>query len=156
MDLGTACSEYQDRVIGDLPCRRLQCDEIWSFCYAKEKNVPPEREGIFGYGDVYTWTAIDAQTKLVPCWLVGERTGADAAAFIEDLAGRLRNRVQLTTDGHKAYLEAVEGAFGGDVDYSVLQKLYGTAPEAAKGRYSPAVCIGARKERIEGKPIPST
>src|SRR5215218_2498363 len=125
IDLGSACSEYQDRVMRDLPCKRLQCDEIWSFCYSKQKNVPPKHEGQFGYGDVYTWTAIDADTKLVPCWLVGERNGADAKAFIDDLAGRLHNRVQLTTDGHKPYLEAVEGAFGAGVDYAMLIKLYG-------------------------------
>ena len=147
VDLGTACSEYQDRVMRDLDCKRVQCDEIWSFCYAKERNVPIELQGQFGYGDVYTWTAIDADTKLVPCWLVGERNSSDAAAFIEDLAGRLRNRVQLTTDGHKPYLEAVEGAFGADVDYAMLVKLYG-AEAGSERRYSPAVCIGAEPRTI--------
>src|SRR5437764_7932417 len=123
VDLGAACSGYQDRAMRNLPCKRLQCDEIWSFCYAKQKNVPEELQGQFGYGDVWTWTALDADTKLVPCWLVGERSGADAVAFIDDLAGRLANRVQLTTDGHKPYLEAVEGAFGGAIDYAMLIKL---------------------------------
>jgi IS1 family transposase len=151
IDLGSACSEYQDLVMRDLPCNRLQCDEIWSFCYSKQKNVPLKHEGQFGYGDVYTWTAIDADTKLVPCWLVGERNGADAQAFIDDLAGRLRNRVQLTTDGHKPYLEAVEGAFGADIDYAMLIKIYGPEPGGER-RYSPAVCSGAEKRVIQGRP----
>lgn len=154
VDLGTVTSEYQDRVMRDLDCKRVQCDEIWSFCYAKEKNVPIELQGQRGYGDVYTWTAIDADTKLVPCWLVGERNSSDAAAFIEDLAGRFRNRVQLTTDGHKPYLEAVEGAFGADVDYAMLVKLYG-AESGSERRYSPAVCIGAEPRTIQGRPDPA-
>src|SRR5215210_7980694 len=154
VDLGSACSEYQDRSMRNLPCKRLQCDEIWSFCYAKEKNVPLELQGQFGYGDVWTWTAIDAQTKLVPCWLVGERSGADARVFIDDLAGRLANRVQLTTDGHKPYLEAVEDAFGADIDYAQLVKLYG-AEAGSERRYSPAVCIGAEPRRVQGNLDPA-
>ena len=110
VDLGRACAEYQDAVLVDLPCRHIQCDEIWSFCYAKEKNVPEEHQGRFGYGDVWTWTALCAETKLVPTWLVGERTAFDAEVFMRDLASRLTNRVQLTTDGHRAYLNAVETA----------------------------------------------
>ena len=153
VNLGAACSEYQDRAMRNLPCKRLQCDEIWSFCYAKEKNVPIHHQGEFGYGDVWTWTAIDADTKLVPCWLVGERNGADAKAFIDDLASRLANRVQLTTDGHKPYLEAVEGAFGADIDYAMLVKLYGAEPGAER-RYSPAVCIGAEPRVVQGRPDP--
>jgi len=101
VDVGAACADYQDRTLRGLPCRRLQCDEIWAFCWSKQKNVAPEHEGLFGYGDVWTWTAIDADTKLVPCWLVGERTVDDATMFVADLAGRLAHRVQLTTDGHK-------------------------------------------------------
>jgi len=153
VDLGTACSEYQDRVMRNLPCKRLQCDEIWSFCYAKEKNVPDDHRDQFGYGDVWTWTAICADTKLVPCWLVGERNGADAEIFIADLASRLASRVQLTTDGHKPYLEAVEGAFGADIDYAMLIKLYGPEPGEEK-RYSPPRCIGTETRVVMGKPDP--
>lgn len=151
VELGAACSEYQDRTLRNLPCKRIQCDEIWSFCYAKEKHVPAKYQGQFGYGDVWTWTAICADTKLVPCWLVGERTTADATAFISDLAGRLASRVQLTTDGYKSYLTAVEDTFGADIDYAMLVKLYGTDPEGEK-RYSPAKCIGTETHIIQGKP----
>src|SRR3954454_11222923 len=115
VDLGQACAEYQDRVLRDLPCTDIQCDEIWAFCYSKQKNVPQEHRGTFGYGDVWTWTAICADTKLVPTWLVGERTVDDADVFMRDLARRLSHRVQLTTDGHRPYLRAVDGAFGLDV-----------------------------------------
>ena len=151
-ELGAACLDYQDITMNNLPCRRLQCDEIWSFIYAKAKNVPQEHQGEFGYGDVWTWTAIDAQTKLVPCWRVGNRDGAEAYHFMKDLAGRLANRVQLTTDGHKAYLEAVEGAFGADIDYAMLIKLYGQAPVEGQRRYSPAECIGTETRIIQGNP----
>ncbi len=154
VDLGKACSEYQDEAMRNLPCKRLQCDEIWSFCYSKQKNVPAQREGEFGYGDVWTWTAIDADSKLVPCWLVGERNGEDAEAFISDLASRLRHRVQLTTDGLKAYLEAVEGAFGSEIDYAVLHKLYGRDPKADETKYSPAKCNGIDIRPIQGNPDP--
>jgi IS1 family transposase len=151
VDIGNACSEYQGKVLRKLPCRRLQCDEIWSFCYAKEKNVPENKKGQFGYGDVWTWTAICADTKLVPSWIVGNRDAETAAAFIEDLASRLSHRVQLTTDGHRAYLEAVEGAFGCEIDYAMLVKLYGSDPEREK-RYSPARRISTRTEVIAGHP----
>jgi len=152
-ELGEACQRYQDEHLRNLPCRRIQCDEIWSFCHAKEKNVPDEHKGEFGYGDVWTWTALCADTKLVPCWLIGRRGTADATAFMSDLAERLSNRVQLTTDDHRAYLEAVERAFfGDDIDYAVLQKLYGPEPEGQK-RYSPAKCVGADARRITGQPI---
>lgn len=151
VDLGKACEAYQRRVLVNLKCRRIQCDEVWSFCYAKAKNVPQEKRGRFGYGDVYTWTAIDADTKLAVSWLVGERDAGYAAEFINDLASRLATRIQLTTDGWKPYLEAVEGAFGADIDYAQLVKLYGEAPEGEK-RYSPAQCLGARKEIINGFP----
>src|SRR5437870_3637874 len=138
IDLGQACSEYQDVVMRDLPCERVQCDEIWSFCYSKQKNVPLNHVGEFGYGDVWTWTAIDADTKLIPCWLVGERNLEDAVAFIDDLAKRLAKRVQLTTDGHKPHLKAVEAAFGADIDYATLTKLYGKMPAkpTTENRYS--------------------
>ncbi|HEY3373531.1 MAG TPA: IS1 family transposase [Candidatus Aquicultor sp.] len=151
VDLGNACSDYQDKVMHDLPCKKLQFDEIWSFVYAKQKNVPEEHQGEYGYGDVWTWVALDADTKLVPSWLVGERNTADARAFVADVASRLRNKVQLTTDGYKPYLEAIEKSFGGDIDYAVLHKLYGTEPETQK-RYSPAHCIGAEVKVIAGNP----
>ena len=151
VDLGQACAEYQNLVMRNLTCRRIQCDEIWSFCYAKEKNVPEDKRGRFGYGDVWTWTAICADTKLVPAWLVGPRDGTTAKIFIDDLASRLRHRVQLTTDGFKAYLEAVEDIFGADIDYAMLVKIYGLDPEVEK-RYSPSKCIGAERVRVTGNP----
>lgn len=153
VDLGAACSAYQNKHLRNLTCQRIQVDEIWSFTYAKAKNVPTAKAAPDGAGDTWTWTAICADTKLVPSWLVGGRDGEYALAFIDDLRQRLANRVQLTSDGYKAYLEAVEEAFGDDVDYAVLQKLYGTAPEA-QTRYSPAKCIGVRSDDITGSPDP--
>jgi IS1 family transposase len=135
----------------NLTCKKLQCDEIWSFVYSKAKNVPEAHNGQFGYGDVWTFTAIDADTKLVPCWTVGVRDATCASEFIADLRDRLANRVQLTTDGHKMYLEAVEHAFGSEIDYAQLVKLYGQDLETEK-RYSPAKCISAEKQIIQGKP----
>ena len=151
LDLGKACAEYQDKAFHGLTCKRLQCDEIWSFCYAKEKNVPKEKKGQFGYGDVWTFTAICADSKLVPSWHIGRRDIANATIFMQDLAGRLKNRVQLTTDGHKMYLNAVEDAFGGDIDFSQLIKIYGHNPEN-EVRYSPAECIGTEINNIAGNP----
>jgi len=116
-DAGEACAKYQDEAMRNLTCKRIECDEIWSFVGMKEKNVPEELKDVLGYGDVYTWTCVDAETKLVPCWHVGTRDAVSAKAFISDLASRLANRVQLTTDGHKAYIEAVEEAFGRDIDF---------------------------------------
>jgi IS1 family transposase len=153
VEVGEACAAYQDAQLRNLRCKRIQVDEIWSFVGAKQKNVPQHRRG--SAGDVWVWTAIDAETKLVPSWLVGGRDSQYAMAFMDDLARRLANRVQLTSDGHKAYLEAVEGAFGADIDYAQLVKLYGEAPESMKGRYSPAECIGCHKTRIEGDPDPA-
>ena len=153
-DAGEAFSDYQDRTLRNLKCRRIQVDEIWSFVYAKAKNVPTAKAAPPEAGDIWTWTAIDADTKLVPSWYVGARDGAAAQHFIGDLALRLANRVQLTSDGHKPYLEAVEQSFGADIDYAMLVKIYGEAPETAKGRYSPAECVGARKAVVEGKPDP--
>jgi IS1 family transposase len=155
VDAGQAAAWYQDRVFVNLTCKRIQVDEIWAFVHCKQKNVATAKRQDLAYGDVWTWTAIDADTKLIPSWLVGGRDSDYAMAFMDDLASRLANRVQLTSDGHRAYLEAVEGAFGGDVDYAQLVKLYGAASENAKGRYSPGECIGARKERIEGNPDPA-
>ncbi|MCL2122904.1 MAG: IS1 family transposase [Desulfovibrionaceae bacterium] len=151
--VGTACAAYQDETLRGLTCKRIQCDEIWAFCHAKEKNVPAEHKGEYGYGDVYTWTALCADTKLVPSFLVGKRDASYAQIFIDDLASRLNNRVQLTTDGHKAYLEAIEGAFASEVDYAMLVKLYGTPQGAGdQRRYSPAECSGVITTVISGKP----
>lgn len=151
-DVGTACTEYQNKVLVKLPCKRVQCDEIWSFVGAKQKNVA---QGAAGYGDVWTWTAICADTKLVASWMVGNRDGQAAAAFMADLAPRMANRVQLTTDGHKAYLQAVEDAFGADVDYAMLVKLYGE-PKGRENerRYSPGECCGTIKGTVQGCPNP--
>jgi IS1 family transposase len=154
VDAGQAAAWYQDRVFVGLTCKRIQVDEIWAFVYAKQKNVAHAKKAPADAGDVWTWTAIDADTKLIPSWFVGGRDSDAAIIFMDDLRSRLANRVQLTSDGHKAYLEAVEGAFGGDVDYAQLVKLYGPSSELAKGRYSPAECIGARKTPIEGSPDP--
>jgi len=151
VELGAACSEYQDKAFRNLKCKRIQCDEIWSFIGCKEKNATPEKKA-HGYGDVWTWTAMDSESKLVPCWLVGNRDASVAYHFMHDLAGRLANRVQMTTDGHKPYLSAVEDAFGADIDYAMLIKLYGNAPEGGEVRYSPAKCMGARKTVVSGKP----
>ncbi len=151
VELGAACSEYQDKVFRSLSCKRIQCDEIWSFVGAKEKNVTSDQKRE-GWGDVWTWVALDSDTKLVPCWFVGTRDAGAAYHFIHDLAGRLANRVQLTTDGHRAYLSAVEDAFGADIDYAMLIKIYGNAPEGGETRYSPAVCMGTRRAAITGKP----
>ncbi|MHC4402328.1 MAG: IS1 family transposase [Planctomycetota bacterium] len=154
VDLGQVCSDFQDRTLRNLKCRRLQLDEIWSFCYSKEKNVPDDKRDEFGYGDVWTWVAIDAESKLIPSWLVATRDGGCARAFVDDLASRLANRVQLTTDGLRAYLDAVDGAFGGQVDYAMLVKLYGPDPEGEK-RYSPAKCLGCSRMPISGRPDPA-
>lgn len=152
VDVGTVCANYQDKVMRSLPCKRVQCDEIWSFCYAKAKNVSPKHQGVFGYGDVWTWTAIDADTKLVPCWHIGRRDGRAAYEFINDLASRLAHRVQLTTDGHRPYLEAVESAFGCEIDYAMLVKIYGKPQEEI--RYSPAEVLDIQCTTITGNPDP--
>jgi IS1 family transposase len=152
-DAGQAFSEYQDRTLMNLNCKRLQVDEAWSFCYAKQKNVPAAKAAPEGAGDIWTWVGLDAQSKLAVSWYVGGRDSEAAMIFMDDLAKRLANRVQLTSDGHKAYLEAVEGAFGSDIDYAMLVKVYGESQEGQR-RYSPAVCTGAIKHRVEGNPDP--
>src|SRR2546427_3583188 len=153
VDLGTACATYQNEKLRNLPCKRVQCDEIWSFCHAKDKNLPKALKGKFGFGSVWTWTAICADTKLIVSWLVGERSAPYAIKFIADLASRLSHRVQLTTDGHGPYLQAVEGAFGSEIDYAMLEKLYTAPPqEGATTRYSPAQCCGTRPHRVMGNP----
>jgi IS1 family transposase len=152
IDAGKFCAAFHDDNVRGVSAKRIQCDEIWSFTYAKQKNVKTAVDAPEWAGDTWTWTGIEADTKLIVSWLVGGRDGEYAMAFMDDLRSRLANRVQLTTDGHKAYLEAVEGAFGGDVDYAVLHKVYGASPESAKSKYSPADCIGTQKHRIEGEP----
>ena len=155
-DAGQAFSEYQDRVLVNLPCKRVQVDEAWAFCYAKQKNVSTAKAAPEGAGDIWTWVGLDADTKLIASWYVGGRDSEAAATFIDDLAPRLASRVQLTSDGHKAYLEAVEGAFGGNVDYAQLVKLYGSEGGVSSDkRYSPAECTGIRKRSVEGKPDPA-
>ncbi len=153
-EVGQACASFQDGALRGLPCKRVQADEIWSFCYAKAKNVPEEKKGVLGYGDVWTWTAICADTKLLVSTFVGRRDLECARIFIDDLASRLSNRVQLTTDGHKPYLQAVEESFGCAIDYAVLIKQYGGegSNKHPETRYSPAECTGIRKETITGSP----
>ena len=153
-DVGTACARYQDEHLRDLTSNLIQCDEIWSFCYAKAKNVPEHMRGKAGVGDVWTWVALDAETKLVASWLVGARDAGYAYEFLSDLKARLLNRVQLTTDGHGVYLRAVEDVFGRDIDYAMLVKLYGQEPQGEK-RYSPAVCLSATPRPISGNPNPA-
>lgn len=151
VDAGIVCAEYQSEHLVDIKSKRVQCDEIWSFCYSKEKNVAPADKGILGYGDVYTWTAIDADSKLAISWLVGRRDYEYAEAFMSDLASRLSDRVQLTTDGYGCYINAVEKMFGGAVDYAMLVKIYGDDSNAQK-RYSPASFVSAEKRTMAGNP----
>lgn len=153
VNIGAACARYHNENVRGLTCRRVQADEIWSFCYAKDKNVPAAMKGRPGVGSVWTWSAIDADSKLIVSWLVGSRDAGYAHEFMQDVASRLANRVQLSTDGLRLYLEAVEDAFGSAVDYAQLVKIYGEAPESEK-RYSPAECIGTRKIEISGSPDP--
>ena len=153
-DAGTAAAQYQDTTLRNLPCKRIQCDEIWQFCYAKDKNVPPEKQGQFGFGSVWTWVSLCADTKLVPCWFVGTRDAGSAYQFVHDLASRLRSRIQLTTDGLRVYANAVESAFGADVDYAMLVKMYGADPREDEARYSPAECTGCQSVAVSGDPRP--
>ena len=152
-DVGLASGLYQAQTLVNLPCKRVECDEIWAFCYQKEKNVAPADKGVLGFGDVYTWTAICADTKLIASYMVGKRDADYASSFMNDLASRLANRVQLSTDGHKPYIEAVEGAFGRDVDYAMLVKQYGRpADEQGPRRYSPSEFVSAEKITVCGSP----
>jgi len=153
-DAGKAFSDYQDRTLRGLTCKRVQVDEIWCFVYAKQKNVATAKAAPEGAGDIWTWTAIDADTKLIPSWYVGARDAYAAQAFIGDLASRVSNRMQLTSDGHKPYLEAVEQSLGADVDYAMLVKVYGE-PVGAVGRYSPGECVSTEQRRVEGRPDPA-
>ncbi len=152
MDLGTAATEYQDDVLRNLDSKRIKCDEIWAFCYSKQKNVPDEHVGEYGFGDVSTWTAIDADSKLVPSWLVGERTLADAYPFVDDLRSRLKGRIQLTPDGLRLYMDVVDALMRDRVDYATLHKLYGATHD--ERTYSPARCQGIEKRVVMGRPHP--
>jgi len=154
IDAGTVCAAFHDAKVRGVKSKRVQVDEVWTFTAAKAKNVPSMKRPVDGAGDTWTWTALDADNKLIVQWFVGGRDSYSAKLFIDDLASRLANRVQLTSDGLRAYLDAVEDAFGADIDYAQLVKLYGESPEAEK-RYSPAECIGCRKTRIEGSPDPA-
>jgi IS1 family transposase len=150
-EIGTACERYQNSALRNLPCKKIQCDEIWQFCYAKQKNVPSAKQGQFGYGDVWTWVALCADTKLICTYKIGTRGASTAYAFMHDLAARLANRIQLTTDGHRVYVDAVESAFGSQIDYAMLVKIYG-ADRDNEARYSPAECMGCRTIPISGDP----
>lgn len=154
VDVGAACGQYQYQTLRNLPCKNIQVDEIWSFCYSKQKNVETAKAPVEGAGDVWTWTAICADTKLIPSWFVGGRDAEYAEAFLFDLATRLRNRVQLTSDGHRSYLKAVQGVFGLDIDYAMLVKTYGDSPDKEK-RYSPPECVSITKKIVSGEPNPS-
>jgi IS1 family transposase len=153
LELGAAVTRFQNETLVNLPCQRLQCDEIWSFVGKKDKMLSADEKNTFGIGSVWTWTCIDADTKLIPSWLVSTRDSGAAFEFMSDVASRMRSRVQLTTDSHKPYLRAVDGAFGLDVDFAVLTKIYG-ASEGAEKRYSPPVCLGTECKTISGDPDP--
>ena len=153
VDAGGACADFHHNTVREVNSKRVQCDEIWSFCYAKKKTVEYAVSALEGAGDVWTWTALDSDSKLIISYLVGGRDSGYALEFMDDVRSRLADRVQLTTDGHKVYLEAVEGAFGGDVDYVQLVKLYGNAPKDEQVRYSPVTCIGVRREQVSGRPV---
>ena len=152
IDAGKVCADLHDELVQGVTACRVQCDEVWSFTYAKQKNVATAKAAPQVAGDTWTWTALDADSKLIVSSMVGGRDAEYANAFMDDVASRLANRVQMTTDGHKAYLEAVEGSFGADIDYAQLIKVYGNAPETFKGRYSPADCTGIVKRTVEGQP----
>jgi IS1 family transposase len=151
VEAGKACAEMHDEMVRGVKAKRVQCDEIWTFNYCKQRTVATAKKAPEDAGDLWTWTAIDADSKLIISYLVGDRSGQAAIELMDDVRGRLTDRVQISTDGHRAYLEAVEGAFGGDVDYAQVIKQYGPTPSPA-GRYSPAECTGIRKVSVEGNP----
>jgi len=154
VDLGRSCVAFHNEKVRNLSCEVIQCDEVWSFCYAKEKNIPPAKRRMPGYGDVWTWTALDSDSKLIVSWRVGDRDAGTGTRFMRDVAARLANRVQLTTDGHRAYLRAVEAAFGGEVDFAQLNKIY-RQDRDGEARYSPPVCVGCETKVVEGDPDPA-
>jgi IS1 family transposase len=151
-EAGEACLAYHDENVKGLNCKKIQCDEIWAFCYAKEKNVHTAKSAPTFAGDLWTWTSICADSKLICNWFVGGRDADFGKLFMDDLAARLNSRVQMTTDGHKVYMQAIEGAFGAEIDYAQLVKMFGNSPESAKGRYSPAECTGIKKTPKIGTP----
>lgn len=151
VELGETCSAFQNQAIRNINSKRVQADEIWSFVYARRDNVPEEKKGVFGFGDVWTWTAIDADTKLMLSWYVGRRDAESAHAIMQDVASRLANRVQLTTDGLRLYFEAVDAAFDGEIDYATIHKIYGTDPKAEK-RYAPPICLSCETKTVVGRP----
>ena len=154
VDLGATCGEYQDEQLRGLRCKRIQADEIWSFCYAKDKNLPDHMRGKPGVGSIWTWVAMCADTKLAVAWMLGDRDACCAKVFMHDVADRLANRVQLTTDAHHAYLSAVSNAFGNQIDYAMLRKIYGSESKVTpETRYSPAKCIGCKPKGIIGRPV---
>jgi hypothetical protein len=153
-DLGAVCAEYQDKTLRDLPCTVIEADEIWSYCYSKQRNVPDEHKGEYGYGDVWTWTALCADTKLVPSWLVGERTVDDCWTFMEDLKSRLAGRIQLSTDGHQSYVAPVGLTFRGDIDWAQIQKTYRTDPRQRAGPLQPSRLHGDQDPHPQGRPRP--
>jgi IS1 family transposase len=153
VEAGYLAADYQDKAFRGLGCKRVQCDEVWAFCWCKDKNIPADKQGKLGIGSVWTWTAIDADTKLIPSFTVGNRDAASARILIDDLAGRLAHRIQLTTDGQKPYLEAVEDSFGADIDYAMLVKIYAASQEET--RYSPAECVGCERKKITWNPNPA-
>jgi len=155
-ELGTVCADYHDLAVRNVKAKHVECDEIWSFCYAKKKNIPKDKENVLGVGDLWTWTALDAQSKLIISYACGKRDANWAKAFIDDLASRVSTRLQITSDGLRFYAEAIEGAFGAEVDYAILIKLYG-APmqEDSSARYSPAQCIGTTIAIKSGNPDPN-
>lgn len=156
VDAGETCMALHDETVRGVQSARVQIDEIWSFCYAKQRNVPTAEAAPEGAGDVWTWTALDADTKLMVSYFVGDRSGESAMILADDLRARVASdRVQITTDGHNAYRGAIEEAFGADADYATIEKIYRTDPAAARGRYSPPVCIGAKKNTVEGNPDPA-
>lgn len=150
-DAGCACAEFQDKALRNLPCKKLQVDEIWAYSYCKNKNVETTKKKVDGAGDIWTWVGICSDTKIVPSWLVGSRDAESAKVFIADLASRMSGRIQLTSDGHRPYVDAVEAAFGSEVDFAQLIKVYGEGAESQK-RYSPAECVGCKKSKISGNP----
>jgi IS1 family transposase len=154
LDAGAACAAYQDEHLRDLPCKTIEADEIWSFVYSKQKNVPEEFKGQFGIGDVWTWTALCADTKLIASWYVGGRDRDDAAAFLTDLKERLSGRIQLSTDGHGAYESSVGLVFRNDIDWAQVQKEY-RSPRDGEARYSPSVCVGSKTRVQKGNPDPA-
>lgn len=154
VDLGQACADYQDQTLRDLPCKVIEADEIWAFCHSKQKNVPEKHKGTFGYGDVWTYTALCADTKIVPTWLIGEQNRDDAEVFMIDLAGRMANRIQLNTDGNRIYESIVHSAFGHNVDWAMIQKVYRRDLKDGQGKYSPPVCTATKKVVMKGNPDP--